>query len=91
MAEEVVVEAAVDFAKQFGRWLQVDLGGTDVHVAHIRRQCWQTRIDVLAIPVPGQEPVNRERMTHVMDTGTLATVVHNATLSQEFAVCPMNR
>ena len=32
MFEVVIVEATVDFSQQFSRWLQVDLGGTDVHM-----------------------------------------------------------
>jgi hypothetical protein len=54
MLEIVVVEPTVDFIQQFGRRLQVDLGGTDIHVAHIGGQSRKKGVDILTIPIPGQ-------------------------------------
>ena len=82
MFQVVVVEPAINFPKEFGRRLQVDLGGTDIHVAHVCGQRRKPGIDVLAIPIPGQQPVDCERMTQVMDTRPLAVVVSDAALLQ---------
>ncbi len=54
MGEIVIVEAAVDFTEEFGRRLQVHLGGTDIHVAHIGGEHREPGVDVLPVPLPGQ-------------------------------------
>ena len=77
------MESAINFAQELGRWLQVDLGGTDIDVTHVRGQRREPGVDILAVPIPCQEPVDCERVTQVMDTGSLAIVVHDAALPQE--------
>jgi hypothetical protein len=61
MFEVVIMEASVDFAQEFGRRLQVNLCGTNIHVSHIRGQRGEAGVDILAIPVPCQKPMDRER------------------------------
>ncbi len=59
----MTVEAATDLLEQFGRGVQVEVGRTDVHMAHIGGQPRQSGIDVLPFLVPSQQPMNREGVT----------------------------
>ena len=46
----------------------------DIHVAHIGGQPGKPGIDILSVPIPGQQPVNRKGVSQVVDAraGVLA-------------------
>ena len=62
MFEVMVVKATLDFAEQLGGGAQVDLSGTDIDVAHIGSQRREAGIDILAVPIPGQQAVHSKGM-----------------------------
>ena len=80
MFEVVIVEATVYFAQEFGRWLQVDLGGTDIDVAHVRCQRGEPGVHILAVPIPGQESVDCEGVAQIMDARANVADPRNAAL-----------
>ena len=63
------MKAPIDLFGKFGCRLQVDLSGIDIYVAHIGCQPWKPGVDILPVLIPGQESVNRETMSEVMDAG----------------------
>jgi len=64
------MEAPVDLFDQFRGSLQVDLSGMDIYVAHIGCQPWKPGINVLSVPIPGQQPINCKSVPEVMDAWT---------------------
>jgi len=79
----VVIKAPIDLCNQLRCCLQVDLSGMDIHVAHIGGQPWKPGIDVLSIPIPGQQPLNRKCVSQIVDAGTGERVVMDAALPQQ--------
>ena len=63
----VVVETAIDLFQQLRGSLQVDLGGLDIHVAHIGGQPGEPGVDVLPVPIPGQQAMNRKRVPQIVN------------------------
>ena len=49
--------------EQFGGGLQIDARGTDIDMAHIGGKSGQTGVDIVSLPVPGQQPVYGEGMS----------------------------
>jgi hypothetical protein len=66
----VVMKASVDLLDQLGRSPQVDLSGMEIHMAHIGGQPGESGVEILSVPIPGQQPVNRKGMSQVVDAGT---------------------
>ena len=79
----VLMEAPLDVFDQLGRRMQVDLCGLDVHVAHVGSQPRQAGVDIRAVPVPGQKPVNREGVTQVVEAWSSGRVVRNSAALQQ--------
>ncbi len=74
------MKAPVDFLDQLGGSLQVDLSGVEIHVAHIGGQPGESGVEILSVPIPGQQPVNRKGVSQVVDAGAGVLVVTNAAL-----------
>ena len=66
----MIIKAPIDLFDQFGCRLQVDLSGVDIHVTHIGCQPRQPAVDILPIPIPAQESVNRKGVPEVVDART---------------------
>lgn len=77
------MEPAIDFTEKLGGWLQVDLGRTDVHVPHVRSQGWKAGIDIFSVAIPGQEPMDRERVAKIMNARSGAAAPRDAALLQQ--------
>jgi|GEM_PF-1685024 len=83
LVQVVVMKAPVDPFDQFRGSLQVDLSGMDIHVAHIGCQPWKPGIDILTVPIPGQQPINRKSVPDVMDAWADELGVLDAALPQQ--------
>ena len=79
----VVMKAPMDLFDQFRCCAQVDLSGMDIHMAHIGCQPRKPCVDILSIPIPGQESMNREGVPDVVYSGSVAFAVMNIALSQQ--------
>lgn len=73
MVEVVAIEPLVDFPQKFSGRLQVNLSGSDIHVAHVRGQSWEPGIDSLAVSIPAQQTMDREGVPQVMNAWTSAS------------------
>lgn len=62
---------------------QVDLSGMDIHMAHIGCEPRKPCIDILSVPIPGQESMNREGVPDVVYSGTDVLIVMDIALSQQ--------
>jgi len=56
----VVMKAPVDLLDQLRGSPQVDLSGMEIHMAHIGGQPGEPGVEILSVPIPGQQPVNRK-------------------------------
>jgi hypothetical protein len=83
LGQVMVMETPVDLFDQFRGSLEIDLSGMDIHVTHIGCQPWKPGIDVLSVPIPGQQPINCKRMPEVMDAWTGVPGVTDTALSQQ--------
>ena len=54
------MKALVDLGDELRCCLQVDLSGVDIHMAHIGGQPWKPGVEILSVPIPGQQPLNRK-------------------------------
>jgi len=63
------MKAPIDLLDQLRCSLQVDLSGMDIHVAHIGCQPRKSCVDILTVPIPGQQSVNRKSVSEVVDAG----------------------
>ena len=79
----VVMKAPMDLFYQFRCGAQVDLSGMDIHMAHIGCEPRKPCVDILSVPIPGQESMNRKSVSDVMDTGPGVLAVMNTALSQQ--------
>ena len=77
------MKAAIDLCDQLRCSPQIDLSGMDIHVAHICCQPRKPCVDILSVPIPGQEPVNRKSVPEVVDTGAGVFAVMYTALSQQ--------
>ena len=62
---------------------QVDLSGVDIHVTHIGCQPRKSCVDILSVPIPGQESMNRKGVPEVVDAGAGVLAVMDTALSQQ--------
>jgi hypothetical protein len=76
----VVIKAPIDLCNQLRCCLKVDLSGMDIHMAHIGGQPREPGINVLSIPIPGQQPLNRKGVSQVVDAGAGELAVTNPAL-----------
>jgi len=79
----VVIKAPIDLCNQLRCCLEIDLSGMDIHVAHIGGQPWNPGIDVLTIPIPGQQPLNGKGVSQIVDAGTGELAVRDSALPQQ--------
>jgi len=77
------MKAPIDLFDQFGGRLQVDLSGMDIHVAHIGCQPRKPGVNILSVPIPGQQPVNREAVSEVVDAGAGVFAVMDTALPEQ--------
>ena len=59
----VIVEALVYLLEQFGSGLQIDVRRTDIDMPKIGGKSGQPDVDIVSLPVPGQQPVYGEGMS----------------------------
>jgi hypothetical protein len=81
----VAIKAPIDLCNQLRGCLKVDVSGMDIHVAHIGSQPWKPGVDVLSVPIPGQEPPNRKGVSEIVDAGTGKLAVRDPALPQQVA------
>ena len=79
----VVIKAPIDLCNQLRCCLKVDVSGMDIDVAHIGGQPWKPGVDVLSIPIPGQQPLNRKCVSQIVDAGTSDLAVTDPALPQQ--------
>ncbi len=77
------MKAAIDLYDQLRCSRQIDLSGMDIHVAHIGCQPRKSCVDILSVPIPGQEPVNGKSVSEVVDAGAGVLAVGDTALSQQ--------
>ena len=77
------MKAPMDLFYQFRCGAQVDLSGMDIHMAHIGCEPRKPCIDVLSVPIPGQESMNREGVPDVVYSGAGMPAVMDIALSQQ--------
>lgn len=78
----VIAEPLVYLFEQFGGGLQIDVRGTDIYMTHIGGKSGEPGVDILSIPVPGQQSVYGEGMPQIMDTRPSALVVRDVAFLQ---------
>ena len=83
LMQVVVMKAPIDLFDQLRGCLQVDLSGMDIHMAHIGGQPWKPGVDILSVPIPGQQPVNRKGVSQVVDAGAGELAVTDSALPQQ--------
>jgi len=64
-----MMKAPVDLLDQLRRSPQVDLSGMEIHVAHVGGQPREPGVEILSVPIPGQQSVNRKGVSQVVDAG----------------------
>ena len=74
------MKAPVDLFDQFWGSPQVDLSGMEIHVAHIGGQPGKPGVDILSVPIPGQQSVDRKGVSQVVDAGAGVLGVKDAAL-----------
>jgi len=73
------MKAPIDLLDQLRCSPQIDLSGMDIHVAHIGCEPWKSCVDILSVPIPGQQPMNRKGVSEVVDAGAgVLTVMDSA-------------
>lgn len=77
------MKAAIDLCDQLWCSPQIDLSGMDIHVAHIGRQPRKPCVDILSVPIPGKESMNREGVPEVVDAGAGVFAVMDTALSHQ--------
>jgi hypothetical protein len=77
------MKAPMDLFDQFRCSPQVDLGGMDIHMAHIGGKIRKPRVHILFVPIPGQESMNREGVPDVVYSGAGVFAVMDIALSQQ--------
>jgi hypothetical protein len=77
----VVMKAPVDLLDELWGSPQVDLSGMEIHMAHIGGQPGESGVEILSVPIPGQQPVNCKGVSQVMDAGAGVLVVTDPALA----------
>jgi len=77
------MKAPMDLFYQFRCGAQVDLSGMDIHMAHIGCEPRKPCVDILSVPIPGQESMNREGVPDVVYSGAGVLAVMDIALSQQ--------
>lgn len=77
------MKAAIDLCDQLRCSPQIDLSGMDIHVTHIGCQPRKPCVDILSVPIPGQQPVNRKGVPDVVDARAGVFAVMDTALSQQ--------
>ena len=77
------MKAPIDLLDQLRCSSQIDLSGMDIHVAHIGCQPRKSCVDILSVPIPGQEPVNGKGVSEVVDAGAGVLAVMDSALPQQ--------
>jgi hypothetical protein len=60
---DVALEAEVGLVQKFGRHTEIHLRVPEMDVAEVDRQMMNQPLYIRALPIPGRETVNRERVT----------------------------
>jgi hypothetical protein len=61
------MKAPVDLFDQLWGSPQVDLSGMEIYMAHIGGQPGKPGVDILSVPIPGQQSVDRKGVSQVVD------------------------
>lgn len=77
------MKAPIDLLDQFRCGSQVDLSGMDIHMAHIGCQPGKPCVDILSVPIPGQQPVNRKGVSEVVYAGAGVLAVMDTALTKQ--------
>jgi hypothetical protein len=77
------MKALVDLFDQLWGGLQVDLSGMEIHMAHISGQPGEAGVDILSVPIPGQQSMNCKGVSQVVDAGAGVLGVMNPAPSQQ--------
>ena len=77
------MKAAIDLCDQLRCSGQIDLSGMDIHVTHIGCQPRKPCVDILSVPIPDQESMNRKGVPDVMDAGAGVFAVMDTALSEQ--------
>ena len=79
----VFMKAPMDLFYQFRCGAEVDLSGMDIHMAHIGCEPRKPCVDILSVPIPCQESMNREGMPDVVYSGAGVLGVMDIALPQQ--------
>jgi hypothetical protein len=60
LIQVVVMKAPIDLLDELWCRPQLDLSGMHIHMAHIGSQIRKPRVDILPVPIPGQQSMNRK-------------------------------
>ncbi len=77
------MKAPMDLLYQFRCGAQVNLGGRDIHMAHIGCEPWKPCVHILSVPIPCQESMNCEGVPDVVYSGSGVLAVMDIALSQQ--------
>jgi len=77
------MKAPMDLFYQFRCGAQVDLSRMDIHMAHIGCEPRKPCVDILSVPIPGQESMNREGVPDVVYSGASVLAVMDIALPQQ--------
>ena len=73
----------MSFFEQFRYCLYIDLSGAHSNVSHIGGECRQSGVNIPAIAIPGQKPMNREGMAQIMNPRPWFFVIPNTAVFQK--------
>ena len=72
------MELLVDFAAQLRCGAKINMRGTDIDVPHVGGQRGEPGVDILTVPIPGQQPMHGEGVSQIMDARAAVPVTRNA-------------
>jgi len=65
---DIAIEADAGLAEQLGCHAEINLRGGEVYVAEVDRQLGEKLLHVRPLPIPGRQPMDRERVTNVVQS-----------------------
>jgi hypothetical protein len=73
--ECVLLEPLTGLLQQLGRHGEIPLGSTEIHMTEVSGKRRKKALNISALLVPGDKPVDRKRMPQVMDSGLVGREV----------------
>jgi len=73
----------MSFFEQFRYCLDVDLSRAHSDVSHIGGERWQSSVDIPAITIPGQKPMDRKGVAQIVNPRPRSFIIPNTAVFQK--------